>query len=418
MKNRIVLLILALAMLFSLISCRKKEEKTARNEKLTVETEPVVYTDAGIREVCERFASVLARMAPYMGYPAVNEEKEMEIADAIRADIIPIARDIQIYEDELFALVRGTEECFSAFEEQNNDDFSLGFALDLYTEFSAVIDSDRTGRLIFRVQLKRLNEKLWDAEEKYENNGYGLENVEHYRLLLDRAYNLGEGKFSDAFASMMFMAASSIGIYGTDDGAVSIGSSDALVVVRKQAERLVGLNMTDEEWQTVAAMCEENIPTGKGNDLKAKILLSLNNDNFFVGAATLMPDLIAFYSELTKGADVDIVDFMASDDPLAYECAVYSEMLKNREALSVFLDKISAELPTAGSFSLSGVNAYDKAGYTAFLSEPTADKDALICAIEAFVLSPSDEGSAALRSTWCAFIAGINPVVAYVYFYI
>ena len=216
---------------------------------------------------------------------------------------------------------------------------------------------------------------------------------------------------------MAFILASSVSLGDINGGAFSISASDALAVIQKQAERLASLELTDSDWQTVVAICEENIPSAN-DSLKSKILVSLDNDNFFVGAATLMDDLIDFYVILSANASKDAIDMMASGDSLSYARAVYTQMIENEAALRSFFAEISEELPGVGSFALSAVKAYDKEGYEEFLCTESASIDEFILSIKAFLKNPCDETLSVLNDTKCAFVAGINPVVAYVYFYL
>lgn len=416
-KNRIISLVLALALLFSLVSCYKTEKVPPKDRNLTVETEAVEYTAAGIDAVSSRFADLFIRIAPRLGYPALVEGEREAIAEMIRMDIIPIAQNVPIYEEELLELAESAEEYLAVFEEENNSDHDLGFILGLYTRFTVAVDAERLGRFSYRLQLERLREKLYDATENYEKNGYGIEIVEHYEALIEDATALGEGRFTEAFSASVFLFATALGLGDVQGGALSLSTSDALVVIKKQGVKLCSFTLTDSEWQTVAAMCEENIPTGS-DTLKSKMLVALNNDNFFVGAATLMPDVIDLYVTLSESFGKESIDMMASGDKLSYMRAILGELMKNEKDLRAFLDKMTAEIPSPERFAELSINAYDKAGYEAFLDLPTADTDALILSVSAFLDSATEESYEALADTFCSFIASKNPVVAYVYFYL
>ena len=414
-KNRIISLVLALTLLFGLVSCTKAEDVPPKDRNLTVETEAVVYTAAGIDAVSSRLADLLIRIAPRLGYPTLGESEKGSIVAMIRSDIIPIAQNIPIYEGELFDLVASAEEYLDAYE--TDCDVDLEFILGLYTRFTASIDADRLGRFAYRLELQRLAAKLDDAIENYEKNGYGIEIVEHYTALLEDARALGEGRYADAFGATVFLFATSLGLGDIQGGALSLSPSDALVVIQMQGERLTDLGLTDSEWHTVAAMCEEHVPTG-GGTLEGKMLLSLKNDGFFAAVSSLMPDAVELYATLSRGISKESVDLMASDDRLAYMRAVLGEMIENEDELRAFLDRVIAELPAPERFTLSGINAYDKAGYEAFLERPIADADALILSVKAFLEYPTDVTCAALEDVASAFIASKNPVVAYVFFYL
>ena len=414
MKNRIISLVLALMLLFSLVSCVKTEKVPPKDKSLTVETEAVIYTAAGIDAVSSRFADLFIRIAPRLGYPALVESERENIAEMIRTDIIPIAQNIPIYEEELLDLARSAEEYLDEFETER--DLDLGFILGLYTKFTVTVDAERLGRLSYRLQLNSIVDKLDDAIENYEKNGYGIEIVDHYTALLEDARALGEGRYTDAFGATVFLFATSLGLGDIQGGALSLSTSDALTVIKKQGEKLSSLGLTDREWQTVAAMCEEYIPTG-GATLQGKMLVALKNDGFFSAAASLMPDATNFYATLSRSITKDSVEKMSADG-LEYMSAVLGEMLKNEDSFRAFLDRVIAELPAPERFTLAGINAYDKAGYEAFLERPTADADALILSAQTFVASPTDESYLALEDVLAAFLASKNPVVAYVYFYL
>ena len=418
MKNRIISLMLALALIFCLASCRGGDEIPPKDKELTVETETVEYTEEGVSALSARVADIFARLAPYLGYPAISDAKKSEIAEYFRSDIVPVAKDRLIYEDELFELADCFEELVSGLEEQNEDEIDAGFALDIYTEFSAVLEAERTGAFIYRMGLISLSNKRDAAKKNYDKYGTGYDKIAYYDSLIEDVGALGSEKFSDAFSAMAFMLSSAVGLADTDGGALKVTPADIFVVMEKQGDVLSGISLTDGEWQTVAAMCEEHIPTGAKNDLQGKIVLSLNNDNFFVAAATLMPDVIALYSAVATDVSDETEDIIESEEPFAYELAVYTELMRHEEDLRAFLAALSDELPGVGKFTLSGINAYDKAGYMAFCERPTASADELILAIEAFVLNPTEDSLNMINDTALAYLAGINSVIAYVYFYI
>ena len=418
MKNRIISLVLALALIFCLASCQGDEEIPPKDTYLTVESEPVEYTEEGIDTLSTRVADIFARLAPYLGYPAISDAKKSEIAEYFRTDIIPVLQEILIYQDELFELADSAEECLMDLEEQNKDDVDLGFAINIYTEFSAVLDAERTGAFIYRLGLISLSNKRDAAKKNYDKYGTGYDKIAYYDSLIEDVNTLGGERFSEAFSAIMFMLSSVIGLSDSNGGSFKVTPADVLVVMEKQGEMLAGISLTDSEWQTVAAMCEEHIPTGTRNDLQGKMLMSLNNDNFFITAATLMPDVIAFYSAVATDVSEDTADIIESDDPMAYELAVYTELLKHEGEFRALLTKLSEELPGVGKFMQSGINAYDKAGYAAFCERPVATADDLMLAIETFTANPTEDALSAVNDSAGAFLAGINSVIAYVYFYI
>lgn len=418
MKNRIISLVLALALIFCLASCQGDEEIPPKDTYLTVESEPVEYTEEGIDTLSTRVADIFARLAPYLGYPAISDAKKSEIAEYFRTDIIPVLQEILIYQDELFELADSAEECLMDLEEQNKDDVDLGFAINIYTEFSAVLDAERTGAFIYRLGLISLSNKRDAAKKNYDKYGTGYDKIAYYDSLIEDVNTLGGERFSEAFSAIMFMLSSVIGLSDSDGGSFKVTPADVLAVIEKQGEMLAGISLTDSEWQTVAAMCEEHIPTGTRNDLQGKMLMSLNNDNFFIVAATLMPDVIAFYSAVATDVSEDTADIIESDDPMAYELAVYTELLKHEGEFRALLTKLSEELPGVGKFMQGGINAYDKSGYAAFRERPVATADDLMLAIETFVADPTEDALSVVNDTAVAFLAGINPVIAYVYFYI
>ena len=418
MENRIISLVLALALIFCLASCQGGDEIPPKDKELTVETETVEYTEEGIDTISTRVADIFARLAPYLGYPAISDAKKSEIAEYFRTDIIPVLQEILIYQDELYELADSAEECLMDLEEQNKDDVDLGFAINIYTEFSAVLDAERTGAFIYRLGLISLSNKRDAAKKNYDKYGTGYDKIAYYDSLIEDVNALGGERFSEAFSAIMFMLSSVIGLSDSDGGSFKVTPADVLAVIEKQGKMLDSISLTDSEWQTVAAMCEEHIPTGTRNDLQGKMLMSLNNDNFFITAATLMPDVIAFYSAVATDVSEDAADIIESDDPMAYELAVYTELLNHEDEFRALLTRLSEELPGVGKFAQSGINAYDKAGYAAFCERPVATSDDLVLAIEAFVADPTEDALSAVNDSAVAFLAGINPVIAYVYFYI
>ena len=344
---------------------------------------------------------------------------DAEIANvdaAVKTEIFPFILDIPIYKDELFAMIECAEEALGDREDEEAD--QAGSDLDLYKKLGQILDGARLGALVYELELFNLDRKADEAMKKY-NNGSGkryLEEAEYYQSLIVKAEQLSRAKFADAFSVLAFVAASAAEGVDTDTGDIRVTIGDVFVILGKQGEKFASMGLVDADWQTVAEIYEDFIPT-KATSLREKILISLEYDDFFIDAAVLMPDAIAFYATLTKDISKENIAILESGEPLAYERVVCGELLKNREALISFLSVMEEELPAAGAKSLSAIKAYDKAGYNEFLTRDVADADGVVAALEAFVAEPTEEGLGAIKDTFVAFVASINPVLAYVYLY-
>ena len=418
MKNRVIALILALSMLFGLASCAKSDELPPKDKYLTVEVEAVEYNDGDIDEAALRVADIAEDFVTKFYNRSLGEARKAEVISTFKTDIYQALLDIGIYKHELFAMIECMEECLT-YSTDIDDRTNRALIADLYVRWNRILDSDRLGALIFELQMLSLESTLEDKKEKYDKYGYGyyLEDVEYYTGLIERANALGRQKFADALSVLTFMVSSLVGMVEADTGNIKLAIGDIFVIMEKQGERFVTLDIGDSDWQVVAEMCEVFIPTNPTSDMRDKMLTALGDDDFFVNAATLMPDIIAFYRAITDNISQETIDMIESEEELAYARAFCSELLNNKEALSLLLDSISEEMPCVGAGCLSVIKAYDRVGYEAFCETDTSDKEGVISSLETFAENPTEDSLDAVREELVAFIAGINPVVAYVYLY-
>ncbi|MBO5845171.1 MAG: hypothetical protein J6Q77_00845, partial [Clostridia bacterium] len=304
MKNRIISLVLALALLFSLTSCKKETDETpVLDGGLTVETVKVEYSEEAVAGATEDIIALFEKTVDILGYEEhITDDDISEVEGKFKNEIIPALIDLKIYPEELSALIKATDECLELWEENNVENDPKNFS-DMYTKLVSIIDTDRLGGLIFELEMTLIGARLEKAEKKYNDHtsSLNLRKLEYYRTLVASAEALGREKFADAMEVILF-GVSSLNSKTEFEGGISVSVADTLEIMKKQGERFLSLTLTDEDWQTVARMCEEYLP-GKANEsLQSKILITLNNDDFFIEAADVMPDVIKLYA--ARGGEV------------------------------------------------------------------------------------------------------------------
>ena len=131
-----------------------------------------------------------------------------------------------------------------------------------------------------------------------------------------------------------------------------------------------------------------------------------------------MPELIELYAAITSDISEDNIEIIESGDDLAAARVICGEFARNTEALSAFLSKLEASVPSASDAAVNIINTYDGAGYSAFLEDFSADRAALIAGIETFAAEPTDENYAVLEQLIIGYAATVNSAVAYVYLYL
>ena len=417
MKNRIIALMLAAVMLFTFASCNKNKEEEIpdKDRDLIVEEEEVTYTAENIEEAAERIAAVTAEVVKEYYHKTLTKEEVDDVKSSFKNKIYPFLTDIPVYCDELFELIECAEEYVA--EVSKSGDYNAEFLLGLYTRFSGVLDGERLGALVYELQMFRLDRKLAQKQEKYDKYGYSylLEDVENYKALIARAEGLGRAKYSEAFSVLMYMISSVAQTADKESGDIGITVGDVIVILEKQAQKYSALDISEAEWIIVGEMSEEFIPARTSTTLQGKLLWSLDDEDFFVGASSLMPDYIAFYVAVTWDIDEANVELIESGEELSY--AVCSELLLNEAELRAFLAKVAQKLPAAGEDSTATVKTHDLSGYSAFLEREVLYVDDVIAALRAFELAPTEEALTLVKDTFVAFIAGINPVIAYTYLY-
>ena len=417
MKNRIIALFLLVSLVFGMTSCDRGQEIPPKDRPLVVESEDVVYTDEGIAEIADGLVKTADIFMPILGYPKLKDDERAELRSLTRDRIVPIAREIPIYESELSRIFDILVEELSAISADNTDTDRLGVIADAYARMSAHVDSRRLGELIFELDLEWMGDSLERAKDRY-GYSYYLEDIEKYTALISDAEQLGSETFSDALSVFMFIASASFGTVIADGSTVGVKAADVLVIMKKQGEKFASLGINEAQWQTVAAMCEEFIPDAISSAIHAKVTWTLDDEDYFTAAAAVMPDVIDFYEMFTSDISPEAAEGIEEGTQLSLALSICRELASNKGALTELLSAMEEKIPGASEAQISIVTTYEKEGYAEFTSLYLSSKEELIASIEAFVNEPTEISLEELKRTAIGFAASINSVVAYVYMYL
>ena len=420
MKNRIIAFLLLVSMLFCVTSCGKGNQIPPKDKVLVREDEAVVYTDEGAVKISDGLVGAAEVLMPKLGYPAIKDKDREKIRTLVSERLIPIAKEIPIYESEMLTLIDVLSETAEDIDPDDEYTDRLGIIADAYARVSARIDAERLGELIYRLDLEWLNDKLEQTKERYDEYGFPfyLSDIEKYTALIADAKALGSMAFSDALSIIMFMASAVFGSFDINGGALSVKGGDVLVILKKQGEKFASLGISEREWQTEAAMCEELIPNAASSAIHAKLTWTLDDENYFTSAAALMTDVIDFYAVITSDISPEAADSIDDASRLAIAREICREAMKHTARLDSLLVAIENKLPPATEAPLTLMNTYASVGYAEFTAAYSATKDELILAIEVFVADATEENYEAMLDAALGFMAGVNPVVAYVYLYL
>ena len=423
MKNRIISLLLLLCTLVSLASCDKGKDNNTPpvNNDFIVETVPVEYSAQQIADAGRRVAEIAEDLIEALGYADhVTEDDIEEIGKTFENDVVPMLIDVAIYPEELFELLDCIDD-FSALLGDENSEQDIAQAIsDLYAELASVLDAERVGEFVYEMQLFVLAVNAEQAQEKYDKYGYAfyLEDVKRYEALIDKARSIGRKDFADAISVLIFTASAlNASLDIESDKGISISAADTADILKQQGERFAALSLDVEDWQTVAAIYEELLPTTSSQSLEGKVLLALNNDNFFMESADVMPDVLAFYGLITADISPESISLIENGEEYAYPIAACTELMKNEGAFRELLGKLAEKIPSPTTACIIAVNSSDKAGYAEFLESYSADIDGLILSVKAFLNAPGAESYVAMNDACIGYAASINSVLAYVYLY-
>jgi hypothetical protein len=337
-----------------------------------------------------------------------------------------------VHKDELFLLIECARECIAISVDENKDDNKLRIISDIYTKFASVMNTDRLGVLVYELEMWWFNRCLTRAEERYDKYGYEFyrEDIDRYTALIDEAKTVDSANFADALTVLMVMVSMTLGAVDTDTGVMQISPGDIVTLMKKQSQRFLSMSVTEKEWQTVVKMCEEFIPSNEGASLRGKMIFVLGEEDFFSDLAVAIPELIVFYALVTASLTNRDIDMMENGTPYAPERVLCGKILENIEAFNSLLDSLEMAIPEVSDACINAVNSYDKTGYESFVAEHIATRTELISGITDFYSSAdeTDEGElsssvigekyAVLKNLLIGYVASLNPIVAYVYFYV
>ena len=420
MKYRIIAAALVVAMLLGLTSCKNKKKDDVdepTGDGLTVEVEPVEYSEEYIGEASLEVAALTRELARVFGYSEQVKDSDItEVVDTFKNDIVPILTDVAIYPSELTGLFGCVRECIALADKE--EDSTKVFS-DMYTKFTLILDGDRLGALVYELQLLTFEKKAEDAQKKYDKLGYVfyLEDVNYYNSLTQKAKSLGRADFASALSVLAFTASAFNGSAEFNGDDINITVSDSVAIMKKQAEKFAELKLDESDWKTVADMCGAFIPKNVSDDLKGKMLIVLENGNFFVESAAVMPELIKFYATITANVSKENISLVENKAEYAYVRAICSEIVKNENAFRALLSSVEEKISEASEECIELVNIYKKSGYKKFLSEYNAGASELVFAVKTFDADPTEANYKHLTNVIMGYLANVNSVVAYVYLY-
>lgn len=421
MKTKIIAVILIMAMLFGFSSCKKKNDNsTPKDEDLTVEIEELEYTESDITDASSEITALATELFRVLGYSNQVEDEDLKQIDTVfRSDILPIMIDVKIYPSELMSLLACAKECIALADNDAYKEATPKILSDMYTKCVSVIDADRFGALVYELQIFAINRKAMSVQEKYDKYGYifYLEEVKYYESVVEKAKSLGRADFSSAVSALIFTASAFNGSANFEGDGVSISVSDSIAVMERQAKKFAELGLDGNDWQIVAEMFEVFIPNDVSDDLKGRVMLALDDSDFFIKAMAVMPDLIEFYAEITKEVSKENIALIENKAECAYVRAVCAEIVKKEGAFRKLLSALEEKIPEASEKCLDLVNTYEKPGYSAFLTNYNCSASELINSIKAFSSDPTAYNYDTLLKNCIGYAAGINSVVTYVYLY-
>ena len=421
MKERIIAISLLIAMLVALTSCKK--EKNNNNQGgggLNIEVEELEYTEDDVSAAADEVKDIAKELVSTLGYEnQVNDDDIEEIGNIFKEDILPILIDVKIYPSELTSLLDCTRECIVLADEKTAENTTPKIISDMYTKCVSILDADRFGALVYELQIFAINRKAMSVKEKYDKYGYAfyLEETEYYESVIEKANELGRTDFASALSALIFTASMFNGSANFEGDGVSISVSDSVAIMEKQAKKFAELELDSKDWQIVAEMCEVFISKEVSDDLKGRILLALDDSDFFIESMALMPELIEFYAKIMNGVSKENIALIESGAEYAYVRAVCYEILKNENAFRALMSALEEKIPAPSDKCLELINIYDKSRYNTFVNSYNSNASELIASIKTFSSNPTSVNYDTLIRNCIGYAAGINSVVTYVYLY-
>ena len=412
MKNRIIAMVLAATILFGPVSCRKKEDETKTPDtNIVIQTEKIEYSDEFVANTAGQITSLITDLAESFGYSEyITDNDKAYIENSFKNDIVPILIDIGIYPEELTSLISYVREA-DIIKDQNLDMKSVS---NLYTKLMSLLENDRFGALSYEMHLLTITNKLNETKKNYDKLGYAyyLEDIEYYNTLIEKAEKLGREKFTDAISILVFTCSSFNGAIGFSESGISISIGDVLAIMEKQSVEFASISLSEEDWQTVAEMCETFLPkTGNTN------LVALRNDHIFLEVADVMPELVNFYVKLTSDISKNNTALTSDGTPYAYERAICNQLAANESEFLILLSKLEEKFPRVSANTITAAKISDRAGYESFCAEYSATSDELMDAVKTFAEEPSYENYETLGDACLGYLAYLNSAVAYLWIY-
>lgn len=422
--SRVASAVLAVSVLFSLFSCvlqkeNKGEEPNASEQRLVVEADPALYSDALLEEASARIVPLLARVLRLGGGPVLNATQKQKLQSTVKQTVLPHLEAANIYEDELWELIRVAEELVGAAESGAFKDSSrLVLLFRFYQSGLATVDTQKMGKTLYCLLESWLEYQRDYSLDRYENYGYQwyLDDAMRYSSHLTAMHDqLGMDTFGD-MTSMLMFGVSMIGGLTLDEmegGAFALSNAETVMLIRRQATFFADRQITEAQWASMMTILEEWLRPNTKTLMGAQIS-ALQKEGYLCRLATLMPMVLELYRAMADGLSEEMIAAWSAG--AISEEAALATLLVRAEAECLALDRAWSAI--GASESADGLSAIKKMGldevYNAFLAEhPSVSAASLLDVARNDSYNEDGAQSLALKEALMGYLRGYLPCVAF-----
>lgn len=416
-------LTLCLAAVLSLLSCtaqpNRPDEGNGEEQRLVVEAAPAVYSEQTVQEASARIVALCARLLRLGGGPVLNGTQKQKIEEKVKGAILPRLEQENVYEEELWELLRTAEEITDAAErgelESTSDLFLL---LRFYQSGLATVDTQKMGRTVYCFLESWLEYKKEYSLERYEKYGYQwyLDDATRYEAHLTALHEgLGRASFCDMASMLMFGVSLLGGLTPSPEpgGAFALSDAETVMLIRRQASFFADKQITEAQWTSLSAILSEFISPDEKTLTGAQIGV-LNKEGYLESLASLMPALLELYRAMADGLTEDEMAAWRAQE-MSREAVVGRLLMHGSEA---FLEFDRAWAAIGVSESDAAITSIRKMGleeaYRAFLAQtpPICAEELIAIATECANTNDADKAMA-LHDAMLGYLRTYLPCMAF-----
>lgn len=413
-------LLLAISLFLGATSCTKRNAIDETDEqRLTVETVTVRYTDELLAQASLKASEILARWLYLRDGLVMGETERASFAEQVRLGYLPVWEKEGVLEDELWRALSLAERACEEWEASDGSTRARTLLLcSYYRDLVAVLGSTRAGRVTYGGLCFYFEEQIAYNQARYEQYGlswYDTAAKQASRRLEALQGEIGAEAFTDAMSVPAFAASVAAGAIPSAEAGVAglLYDGDLVAILQRQGDYFSSLSVSEYQWYVIGDIWL-SLAIGDAESLPAQMTATLHDEGIAARSALCIPELLTLYASLADGLDAaSLAELRSAETEEARARAVCKLLSACDGELLTLLEKFRTLCACATERELTLI---ENAGLTDELAAfeqrtPAVSAQTFVSAIRAVADGSLSQNE--LRRAYLGFLRGTLPYFAF-----